>query len=564
MLLNKILEYRKTERPILLGVCGYANSGKTTFCIKLKNELTQLGLNVLHYEGDWRFKLNSLARKKLILTPEKDTVKYIQKVNQTKWWNWIKIENDLDSIINTKTFEIDFGYDRKIGDFRTLNFSISKIDYVLFDCSIIGTDKLIDLFDKIIILNTDEDVRFQYTILKDKHRRNTTELASRFIFTNYFESINLIKIISKRNDILYIDKEGSFKDNFLIIQANQFPIPVLNNIIDDDNIIKKKTKITNLISQPNISNVFLLKINSNQKDIFIAEISYKDTNIYPQKLIAYFVPWQQPYSSGESFVNVTNYLSNIGIPVPKIINFNPKENIILQEYVEGKRLLDILQTNSILPLKLVKKSIDIACVYCTTNDKLFPIYNYSILMEELKRFQYHFFTNFLEINLTEKEIQELESFFHWMCTEISNQRTSLILKDFNSKNILVRDLDNLVILDYQDACIGPYLYDISSLIYDPYINFNSTQIKELTKYAFEKQTPNGMKNFKQFDTQMKIIALHRSIKGIGSFVSLAFRKGNLKNLAFINNFQNIIEKNLKINNMTANYCALIKKYMNSI
>ena len=58
-------------------------------------------------------------------------------------------------------------------------------------------------------------------------------------------------------------------------------------------------------------------------------------------------------------------------------------------------------------------------------------------------------------------------------------------RDFHSRNIMMKKKEG-VLIDFQDAGIGPLFYDLTSLIYDCYVPLNDKEKKELIQYFILK------------------------------------------------------------------------------
>ena len=54
-------------------------------------------------------------------------------------------------------------------------------------------------------------------------------------------------------------------------------------------------------------------------------------------------------------------------------------------------------------------------------------------------------------------------------------------RDYHSRNLMLRD-DQLFIIDFQDARMGPDTYDLVSLLRDSYVDIADAQLEELIAY----------------------------------------------------------------------------------
>lgn len=107
-------------------------------------------------------------------------------------------------------------------------------------------------------------------------------------------------------------------------------------------------------------------------------------------------------------------------------------------------------------------------------------------------------------------------------------------RDFHSRNLMLRG-EELLMVDFQDARLGPRHYDLASLLYDSYVCLGEELRAELLRYymrrwrALAGETWDGDKFLHAF----RCAALQRNLKAIGTFASLRARKGTDRYLRYI-------------------------------
>ena len=134
-----------------------------------------------------------------------------------------------------------------------------------------------------------------------------------------------------------------------------------------------------------------------------------------------------------------------------------------------------------------------------------------------------------------------------ICTKLASQPTVLAHRDFHSRNIMVSG-ERLVMIDFQDARMGPAQYDLVSLLKDSYYQLEESQIKGLIHYYIARYEAVSGKslNRDEFFYIFDLMAVQRNFKAIGSFASFLNRRGNATYLKYIGNtFENIRRTLLK-------------------
>ena len=129
----------------------------------------------------------------------------------------------------------------------------------------------------------------------------------------------------------------------------------------------------------------------------------------------------------------------------------------------------------------------------------------------------------LKKHLGLKSIEPLESEFKVLCDFLINDTRQVPThRDFHSKNIMVSKGQQVFIIDFQDARMGPYLYDLASLIDDPYAQLKPSLKSTLLKTYCEQ---SNITLDSKFEKEFRLTSIQRIFKACGSFAS----QKNLKN-----------------------------------
>jgi len=114
-------------------------------------------------------------------------------------------------------------------------------------------------------------------------------------------------------------------------------------------------------------------------------------------------------------------------------------------------------------------------------------------------------------------------------------------RDYHSRNLMqdCADAERLGVIDFQDAVIGAYSYDLSSLLRDAYVDWSAEQIAAWTQYYSDKV---GVANIaaevshittEQLTYDLMVMGMQRHLKILGIFVRLSERDGKARYLADI-------------------------------
>ncbi len=156
-----------------------------------------------------------------------------------------------------------------------------------------------------------------------------------------------------------------------------------------------------------------------------------------------------------------------------------------------------------------------------------PLYDRQRLMQELTLFPEWYLHRHLGLAITDKESEGLQRVFDRLISRALGQLQVIVHRDFHSRNLMVLPkTDELGILDFQDAVIGPVSYDLVSLLRDAYVQWpEPVQIDWAARYwqearAHQVSLPD---DFGSFYSDFELMGLQRHLKVLGIFARLSIR-----------------------------------------
>ncbi|MFH0837586.1 MAG: hypothetical protein V1870_05630 [Candidatus Aenigmatarchaeota archaeon] len=257
-IVNRINQIPK--RPIFVGVCGRAGSGKSTLVKRIVEELAPISISANFYYGDWRFRLDSKSRKKWIEEKWQSGMdEYIRAINQYSWWDFEKIYNDLESLTKGEDVVIENAYDRVTGlKNQIVNISGIRDGIIFYENCVLGGVEILNKLDIIIWVNEDDILCFNRLAQKDKSRRTFPDILARTLMTMYSENFFFKVLLEKFADKLLVSDSSGMVGGFPIIEdVKHLPIPmrqvkdVLNQknvmFIDLDSISENSNKFSEFV-----------------------------------------------------------------------------------------------------------------------------------------------------------------------------------------------------------------------------------------------------------------------------------------------------------------------------
>jgi len=268
------------------------------------------------------------------------------------------------------------------------------------------------------------------------------------------------------------------------------------------------------------------------------------------------------------FLVMQKHLSEAQVDVPQVLDLDAKKGFILLEDLGDVTLLRELQSVSSPAVErhLYQQVIDSLVelqYYASPEKKPAKIEAYKLRFDHEKlmwevRFTFeHFYKTYLKRDIRPADMKIMEKSFSSICKRLADEPTVLTHRDFHSRNIMVkptkssdegRDGKRLVMIDFQDARLGPPQYDLASLLKDSYYQIEEGQVSRLLDYYIARWEAISGHRIDQdrFFILFDLMSVQRNFKAIGSFASFLNRRGNASYLKYIGNtFENIRRTLLK-------------------
>jgi len=121
----------------------------------------------------------------------------------------------------------------------------------------------------------------------------------------------------------------------------------------------------------------------------------------------------------------------------------------------------------------------------------------------------------------------IELAFGSLIRNAENQPQAFVHRDYHSRNLLITELNNPGILDFQDAVRGPVTYDLVSLLRDCYIAWPDERVQAWAEAYRQRLIAAGIAQIdaEQFRRAFDLMGLQRHIKVLGIFCRLWYRDG---------------------------------------
>ncbi len=224
------------------------------------------------------------------------------------------------------------------------------------------------------------------------------------------------------------------------------------------------------------------------------------------------------------------------ISIPKILSYN--DNLILIQDLGNENLSDYLLTNSIYTIPIYKKLLSFINQIQSINPSNTIIEKRHLDKITLSRELQEYLID--KFNINDKNlIEELNQ----LSIDISQQYISIIHRDFQPKNIMIYH-NNPYVIDFQDMCLGPFIYDIASLLYSQNYILSNDEKELLILYYWQTYQKNNL-DYMLFRSYLIKTAIHRLLKSFSRhyYLYLTQNKSSISYKNAQKNLKNILSNN---------------------
>lgn len=271
--------------------------------------------------------------------------------------------------------------------------------------------------------------------------------------------------------------------------------------------------------------------------------SYYRVGEFPHSYVVMVMPKDAATKSEEAtkgeapkelpFVNVHRYLEKLNVRVPRILRFDEPAGMMVLEDLSDQTFEKALndRTREELYLRAVKllARLRSSAEKTPTADCIAFGRGFD---EDLYDWELHHFREWgLEIwsgkKPSDAERADLDKIFRRISGQLAALPKGFTHRDYQSRNLMVKD-GELVVIDFQDALLGPRQYDLVALLRDSYVELPRPFVEQMLRaYTAEMEQLTGEKiSFDEFLRVFDLLTVQRKLKDAGRFEFINRVKGN--------------------------------------
>lgn len=252
----------------------------------------------------------------------------------------------------------------------------------------------------------------------------------------------------------------------------------------------------------------------------------------------------EPFNPAEyPFLSVRQHFENSGVRVPKVIGMDASQGLVLLEDL-GDLTLERKFWES-------RDPEDVMFFYRMAIDQMVHIHHHATARKgDCTAFKIKFDTEkflwemnygkdnlilgVLKHRLSDQTAAELQRVFTDICSKLDAEPKKIAHRDYHSRNLMIK-LDEMSVIDFQDARLGPVQYDLVSLLRDSYTDLGESLHSALIDDYLAKSAEFLPKGFSKnaFMEIYELQSLQRCFKACGSFASFFHQREDRRYLKYL-------------------------------
>ena len=243
------------------------------------------------------------------------------------------------------------------------------------------------------------------------------------------------------------------------------------------------------------------------------------------------------------FINILNHLARSGVAVPKLYHYSRKSGWLFLQDLGDETMSQQVKNQDWTATQgyyrmaldeLVKIQFEATRYQSPECIAFGRTFDSALLMWEFDHFLDYGVPYCGRVPFKSHDREKLRVEFKKLSDELAAQPRVFTHRDYHSRNLIFHN-NQLWVLDFQDALMGPHVYDLASLLRDSYQFLESDWVEDSITYYWEKMKTQleSIYTFDKFRRLFDFMSIQRNLKAIGRFVYIDKEKKNPRFLPYI-------------------------------
>jgi len=244
----------------------------------------------------------------------------------------------------------------------------------------------------------------------------------------------------------------------------------------------------------------------------------------------------EPDQKTPTFVAMAHLLRSLGVKAPEIYAASPAQGVVLLEDFGTRNIGALLDAGEAPKPSFLRATALLAKIHqrfhrsmCPELD--LPVYTVDLFVNQLDPFLDAYLPSLKQREATEAERQDFRAAWYAVLRPLEIMPRSLLLRDYMPDNLMELAKEEIGVLDFQDAGIGPTAYDLASLCEEVRRDGGFALLPELIAfYCEQSETPLSQADLLRACT---LLSAQRHTRILGIITKLAAQTGKRDKLAYL-------------------------------
>lgn len=207
----------------------------------------------------------------------------------------------------------------------------------------------------------------------------------------------------------------------------------------------------------------------------------------------YIITYNENIPENESFLYYSEVFADLSLNTPSILAVSDDRKMYIQEFLGQQTLSEVITKEQLSPniKSLVQQTLQkLYQLQLQTQGKIdfsknfeYESYDELPVIHDLYYFK-NFVADFLELEYNKSTLLKE---FKKIAVLIENlEPKGIMIRDFQARNIMVNEKNEISFIDYQSAMKGPLMYDVISFLFQAKANFPDHFKQEMLEYYIQQ------------------------------------------------------------------------------
>lgn len=293
----------------------------------------------------------------------------------------------------------------------------------------------------------------------------------------------------------------------------------------------------------------LSNFNQACKDWLVSQVNFEIIDVIPLAGAAGFrryyrvvgqnnslimVDASQSHENCYAFVAIANALRLLKVKTPKILGCDFKQRFLLLSDFGDTTYLHALNANpgsaDLLYLPALQTLARMQNCASPIDYKI-PDFTPDFMLREWAWHKEWFAEKWLNLTISPSLQKILDETMMQIIHHVHSQPQTFMHRDYHSTNLMVLPQNEVGVLDFQDAFVGPITYDVVSLLRDCYLDWSPAEVTRWALY-YKNQVLSAWSD-EEFLFAMDMMSVQRHLKALLTFARKKVRDNDKHYLKYI-------------------------------